>query len=56
MPIGVAVGQNPIESLHVLFTLYLELKNNPFIKGRDGAVSRGAMGQMNGFPGEVLQL
>ncbi|KAK3268283.1 hypothetical protein CYMTET_23204 [Cymbomonas tetramitiformis] len=27
---------NPVESLHVMFTLYLEFKNNPFLSGTKG--------------------
>ena len=35
--LDIPVGKNPVESLHMLFSLYLELKSNPFIKGSEEA-------------------
>ncbi len=64
--LDIPVYDNPIESLHVLFTLYLEFKNNPIFRQHmemenrlDGMGSgmgmggraRGGMGQEEGMGG-----
>ena len=39
--LDIPVGDNPIESLHVLFTLFHELKTNPFVQGRENPTGLG---------------
>ena len=47
--LDIPVYQNPIESLHVMLTLYSEFKNNPFLaKGGPGGGAPIGMAGMGG--------
>lgn len=49
--LDIPVYENPVESLHVLFTLYLEFKNNPVFKQQMDMESKlGEHGDMGGMP------
>lgn len=47
--LDIPVYENPVESLHVLFTLYLEFKNNPVFKQHMDMENRGM--EMEGATG-----
>jgi len=52
--LDIPVYQNPIESLHVMLTLYLEFKNNPFLaKGAQGGGAPVGMAGM-GSQGQIF--
>lgn len=47
--LDIPVYQNHVESLHVLFTLFAEFKNNPFLQGGGGG--GGGDGSLAGMGG-----
>ena len=47
--LDIPVFDNPIESLHTLFTLLLEFKNNPAFKGSLGALDHRVPSQLEAY-------
>jgi hypothetical protein len=53
--LDIPVYQNHVESLHVLFTLFAEFKNNPFLQGGGGGGVGGSLAGM-GAGSNVLMM